>query len=135
VLAGLRAEQGASEEALALLRKSIACWLPAEPAADADAADADEDEMLGDGALSEPPSFEFRVVTAKMLIDLDDSTETAVRVLEVCSAPAFVIALCTCYLAPMQPTAPAGCLAATARFSPMRRIRCSLALLLRAGAA
>jgi class 3 adenylate cyclase len=81
VLAGLRAEQGATEEALALLRKSIACWLPAAPAGGEDA-DADVDEAA-DGALSEPPSFEFRVVTAKLLIDLDDSTETAVRVLEV----------------------------------------------------
>ena len=63
---------------MALLRQSLACWLPAFA----------EEDGGGDGAgpsaaaAAELPSFEFRFDTAKLLLDLDDTTVTAVRVLE-----------------------------------------------------
>lgn len=82
-LAALRALMGFPEEALALLRQSLARWLPSEAAAD------QGDARLADAALpqplspfAEPPGFAFRFETAKLLLELDDSTATAVRVLE-----------------------------------------------------
>ena len=61
-----------------MLRRSIALWLP--PAED----DADGGCASGapGGCVADVPSFEFRFETAKLLVDLDDSTATAVRVLE-----------------------------------------------------
>jgi hypothetical protein len=73
-LAGLLAEQGHADEALALLHQSLALWLP--PATEA--ADGEHE-----GRFAELPSLEFRFDTAKLLLDLDHSTDTAVRVLEV----------------------------------------------------
>jgi len=70
-LAGLLAEQGHADEALAVLHQSLALWLPPAEA-------AEEEEERG----IDPPSLEFRFDTAKLLLDLDHSTETAVRVLE-----------------------------------------------------
>ena len=72
-LAGLLAEQGHADEALTVLHQSLALWLP--PAEAGGAAERDES-----GA--ELPSLEFRFDTAKLLLDLDHSTDTAVRVLE-----------------------------------------------------
>ena len=72
-LAGLLAEQGHADEALALLHQSLALWLP--PAAEAGAAERDQ-------RFADLPSLEFRFDTAKLLLDLDHSTDTAVRVLE-----------------------------------------------------
>ena len=74
-LAGLLAEQGHADEALALLHQSLALWLP--PAAE-EAADGEREERFS----AELPSLEFRFDTAKLLLDLDHSTDTAVRVLE-----------------------------------------------------
>ena len=65
-LATLRSLQGFPDEALDLLRQSIACWQPQEGAAEA-----------------EQPSFEFRFEAAKLLLDLDETTEGVVRILEV----------------------------------------------------
>ncbi len=76
-LAALRAQQGFPEEALATLRQSIARWLPPVP-------DGDADEAAMDATcLAEPPGFEFRFETAKLLLDLDETTDVAVRILEV----------------------------------------------------
>ena len=73
-LAGLLAEQGHADEALAVLHQSLALWLPP---AEAGAA-GERNERTAD-----LPSLEFRFDTAKLLLDLDHSTDTAVRVLEV----------------------------------------------------
>lgn len=54
-----------------MLHQSLALWLPPAEA-------AEEEEERG----IDPPSLEFRFDTAKLLLDLDHSTETAVRVLE-----------------------------------------------------
>ena len=72
-LAGLLAEQGHADEALAVLHQSLALWLP--PAEEAAAEEREERDL-------DPPSLEFRFDTAKLLLDLDHSTDTAVRVLE-----------------------------------------------------
>jgi len=66
-LAGLAAEQGQPDEALALLRRSLACWQAEDPS---------------DDAQLPSPSFEFRLETAKLLLDCDESTAAAVRLLE-----------------------------------------------------
>ena len=79
-LAGLLAEQGHSDEALAVLNQSLALWLPP---AEAGAAE-ERDESTAD-----LPSLEFRFDTAKLLLDLDHSTDTAVRVLEARAPHAF----------------------------------------------
>ena len=69
----MHAQQGQPDAALAALRRSVSLWLPAP----------------GDGAAAaemkwptDPPGYEFRCETAKLLLDLDDSTTTAVAVLE-----------------------------------------------------
>ena len=67
-LASLRSLQGYPDEALQLLRRSVAAWLPAGEEAPPPAA--------------EPPSFEARFEAAKLLLDLDESTALCVRVLE-----------------------------------------------------
>lgn len=88
-LAGLLAEQGHADEALALLHQSLALWLP--PAADEAGRELDEEAAQAEEArLAEPPSLEFRFDTAKLLLDLDHSTDTAVRVLEA-RRPLFVL--------------------------------------------
>eukprot|EP00854_Cymbomonas_tetramitiformis_P004181 gene4181-5159_t len=69
VMASLRNEQGRSEEALQSLRASLAMWM-----------------HLGEGdpmtAEAELPSYEFRCETVKLLLDLDDTTEVALSVLD-----------------------------------------------------
>jgi hypothetical protein len=59
---------------MAVLHQSLALWLP--PAEEA----AEEEER--EERCVDPPSLEFRFDTAKLLLDLDHSTDTAVRVLE-----------------------------------------------------
>jgi hypothetical protein len=69
-LATLRSLQGFPDEALDLLRQSIACWQPQEGSPEA----SPEAEL---------PSFEFRFEAAKLLLDLDETTDGVVRILEV----------------------------------------------------
>ncbi|KAG1672225.1 hypothetical protein FOA52_002926 [Chlamydomonas sp. UWO 241] len=96
-LCSLRYEQGRAEEALALLTASMAKWF--RPDND-EAGDEDDDEM-GDGDGAEgagpggsgggggdedsgriQPSYEFRFECAKLLLELSDTTEVAIQVLE-----------------------------------------------------
>jgi tetratricopeptide (TPR) repeat protein len=86
VLASLRSQQGRAEEALEALRRSVATWRSrrggrdVDPDADLDD-DADEDradEHLGEYEVS----YEFRFETAKLLLELDESVDEAVGVLE-----------------------------------------------------
>ena len=80
MLASLRVEQGRPDEALAFLRQSMALWYEQPPegpgAADAAAAGCPQE-------LQEPPSYEFRLETVKLLLELEDSINTAYHV---CSA-------------------------------------------------
>ena len=72
VLASLRNEQGRAEEALEAVKRSVAMWLPPEGADEHDDLVRDTDEL---------PSFEFRFEAAKLLLDVDTATDTAIRIL------------------------------------------------------
>ena len=88
-LASLRYEQGRPEEALGHLRGSMKLWFRAGEEAAADGG-AEEGEGAGAGAAmdlesdegdpEDLPSYEFRFECAKLLLELDDSTETAIAV-------------------------------------------------------
>eukprot|EP01024_Parvocaulis_polyphysoides_P039208 TRINITY_DN353_c0_g1_i5.p1 TRINITY_DN353_c0_g1~~TRINITY_DN353_c0_g1_i5.p1 ORF type:complete len:356 (-),score=90.09 TRINITY_DN353_c0_g1_i5:963-2030(-) len=89
-LASLRYEQGLPEEAMVLLKESMEKWLKTKPtqmAGDGDGVveqteeqeeedDEDEEEAV------QMPSYEFRFECAKLLLELDDSTDAAIQVLE-----------------------------------------------------
>lgn len=103
-LCSLRKNQGKEDEALVLLRESMALWFkPVENDSedDQDAAapalvripsklegddeDNEDDESEGyemDLQGMDLPSFEFRFETAKLLLELDETTDAAVQVLE-----------------------------------------------------
>ena len=84
-MASLRVEQQKPEEALQHLRTSMNKWFPTlqRMVADSDA-DSNEQDHATDGAddeiMAALPSFEFRFETAKLLIELDETTEAAVQV-------------------------------------------------------
>ena len=87
MLASLRVEQKKPEEALQHLRTSMQKWFPSlqRMLADADSQDSDEEEQndmneAEDVLDAQIPSFEFRFETAKLLIELDETTENAVLV-------------------------------------------------------
>ena len=84
VLASLRVEQQKPEEALQHLRTSMQKWFPSLQSMMADSDDSNEEEDATDEADDEViaplPSFEFRFETAKLLIELDETTEAAVQV-------------------------------------------------------
>ena len=88
VLASLRVEQQKPEEALQHLRTSMNKWFPSLQRmladSDADSQDSNEQDDAIDAANDEImaalPSFEFRFETAKLLIELDETTEAAVQV-------------------------------------------------------
>ena len=84
VLASLKVEQQKPDEALLHLKGSMQKWFPALQRMLADS-DKEQDEP----AMSEEeepdlqaqlPSFEFRFETAKLLVELDETTETAIQV-------------------------------------------------------
>lgn len=79
-LCSLRVIQGREEEALGLLKESLQLWWDDD---DDDEEEEDEDgngdEKKGERML---PSYEFRFETAKLLLELDDSTATAADILE-----------------------------------------------------
>jgi len=87
VLASLKVEQQKPEEALQHLRKSMQKWFPSLQRMLADS-DSDKDEEEEENDMEEDdenldaqlPSFEFRFETAKLLIELDETTEKAVLV-------------------------------------------------------
>ena len=94
-LASLRYEQGRVDEALATLRASMAkWWKPPPDESDEEGAEDGDEEMQAEGPSSRqedpaapaPPSYEFRFECAKLLIELDESTETAVEVCAQCIA-------------------------------------------------
>lgn len=88
VMASLRVEQHKPEEALQHLRTSMHKWFPSlqKMLADSDADPQDNDEQddavdqSDDEIMAALPSFEFRFETAKLLIELDETTEAAVQV-------------------------------------------------------
>jgi kinesin family protein 5 len=98
VLASLRYEQGRPEEALEALRRSMKLWFRKQEEVDEDMEFGDEvvegkrgrksscGEMDHDrdreaeGVPLAEPSYEFRFECAKLLLELDDSTEVAIQV-------------------------------------------------------
>lgn len=87
VLASLRVEQQKPDDALQHLRESMQKWFPslqrmmAESNSDRD--EEEEEKAMQDeehGLDAQLPSFEFRFETAKLLIELDETTEKAVQV-------------------------------------------------------
>ena len=83
MLASLKVELQKPDEALQHLRASMQKWLPAlgrmldDPDSDADESASAED---GQDTEAQLPSFEFRFETAKLLVELDESTVAAVQV-------------------------------------------------------
>mgnify|MGYP002846927738 CR=1 FL=1 len=81
VLASLRVLQGRSDEALEALRQSMAIWRrdrKGTAGGDDDQADDRATEFEGEYDVS----FEFRFECAKLLLELDESTDAAMDVLE-----------------------------------------------------
>ena len=87
----MRVEQGRPDEALAALRQSMALWhRPAQqPEPDGGASDAEDlpaaavSKEMDHGAWreeEEPPSFEFRFECVKLLLELEETVDTAVEV-------------------------------------------------------
>jgi len=85
-LAALHAQHGQTDAALSILRQSVALWLPPSGVDGAGGASASAAAGASVGAAAwasrDPPGYEFRCETAKLLLDLDESTTTAVAVLE-----------------------------------------------------
>ncbi len=87
VLASLKVEQQKPDEALQHLRDSMKKWFPSLQRMLADS-DSEKDEEEKEKEMEEEeqdldaqlPSFEFRFETAKLLIELDETTEKAVLV-------------------------------------------------------
>eukprot|EP00217_Crustomastix_stigmatica_P010211 CAMPEP_0183801066 /NCGR_PEP_ID=MMETSP0803_2-20130417/26740_1 /TAXON_ID=195967 /ORGANISM="Crustomastix stigmata, Strain CCMP3273" /LENGTH=360 /DNA_ID=CAMNT_0026045785 /DNA_START=1 /DNA_END=1080 /DNA_ORIENTATION=+ len=86
-LASLRVEQDRPAEALELIRRSVSLWLPGyreqlEEAAAARGAVKAAGSAAAGATAAETPSVEARVEAAKLLLELEESTSPAVRVLE-----------------------------------------------------
>eukprot|EP01023_Acetabularia_acetabulum_P012665 TRINITY_DN1593_c0_g2_i1.p2 TRINITY_DN1593_c0_g2~~TRINITY_DN1593_c0_g2_i1.p2 ORF type:complete len:365 (+),score=89.46 TRINITY_DN1593_c0_g2_i1:162-1256(+) len=92
-LASLRYEQGLAEEAMALLKESMGKWFKGKPrkiAGDGERQKKEEEEEEeevnddddDDEVAIQQPSYEFRFECAKLLLELDDNTDTVIQVLE-----------------------------------------------------
>ena len=77
-MASLRVEQGRPDEALAFLHQSMALWYEQPP--DGDAPGGSGGGGDSGGHVQEPPSYEFRLETVKLLLELDDTINTAYNV-------------------------------------------------------
>ena len=73
-LCSLRVLQGREEEALSILHESLKLWWVDEDGEKDVEEDVEDDRVL--------PSYEFRFETAKLLLELDHTTETAADILE-----------------------------------------------------
>lgn len=83
VLASLRVLQGRSDEALEALRQSMAIWRRDRKGGKGDDDDEDEEDRFATEHEGEyDVSFEFRFECAKLLLELDESTDAAMDVLE-----------------------------------------------------
>ena len=87
MLASLKVEQQKPDEALQHLRESMQKWFPSLQRmlqdSDSDRDEEEEEREMLDGTQdldAQLPSFEFRFETAKLLIELDETTEKAVLV-------------------------------------------------------
>ena len=75
-MCGLRVLQGREEEALGLLKESLKLWWVDE--GDSEEEDSEEEDNEDDRR----PSYEFRFETAKLLLELDTTTDAAAEILE-----------------------------------------------------
>lgn len=76
LLASLKSEQGKTDDALKVLKESIAMWRKGAMHRDEEGEDGAEEFQHEFDV-----SFEFRFETAKLLLELDTSTETAIDIL------------------------------------------------------
>ena len=80
-MCGLRVLQGREEEALGLLKESLKLWWVDE--GDSEEEDnEEEDNEEEDNEDDRRPSYEFRFETAKLLLELDTTTDAAAEILE-----------------------------------------------------
>ena len=83
VLASLRVEQGKVEEARQALGKSLEFWLRRGVGEGEDGMDVDDDDLADASSQPPPlPSFEFRFETAKLIMELEESAEKAIDILD-----------------------------------------------------
>ena len=85
VLASLRVLQGRNDEALEALRQSMAIWRGVREsitAGDDDDTAGDDEDRATEFEGEYDVSFEFRFECAKLLLELDESTDAAMDVLE-----------------------------------------------------
>jgi len=81
LLASLRNEQGKTDEALIVLKESISMWRKDGSMHRRDGA-ADDDDAAEEFQHEFDVSFEFRFETAKLLLELDTTTDLAVQILD-----------------------------------------------------
>ena len=91
-MASLRYEQGRPEEALAQLRGSMKLWFRVEEEEVGDEEGMAEGSAAAAGRMDEAedaaqPSYEFRFECAKLLLELDEATDTAIQVCRMQSRP------------------------------------------------
>ena len=117
-LASLRVEQGRPDEALAALQQSMALWYVPHP-------DSTQGKEAAAGRVAnggnsggkraaagqqragltaeELPSYEFRLETVKLLLELEDTIETAAEVHSLCRGSGIDVVCCPLLLAALTP--------------------------------